>query len=111
MSLNKNAYNDDIKNNKTPYFMVPNGIHELGLSTVEFYIYTYLISHAETWTPGIRLIQKQTDLSKSTISKALKSLSQKGFIKINKGKKGCRDHYSINVWSIAIKKVVSDVTV
>ena len=74
---------DPIRN----YFSVPNEVFVLGLSPGELAVYCYLLFCEDRMTyqcwPSFQTIGKATGMSRSTVSKHVKSLESQGFITAN----------------------------
>lgn len=80
---------DPIRN----YFPVPNEVFVLGLSPGEFAVYCYLLFCEDRTTyqcwPSFQTIGKATCMSRSTVSKHVKSLESRGFItKVGQNRNG-----------------------
>ena len=80
---------DPIRN----YFPVPNEVFVLGLSPGELAVYCYLIFCEDRTTyqcwPSFQTIGKATCMSRSTVSKHVKSLESRGFItKVGQNRNG-----------------------
>lgn len=80
---------DPIRN----YFPVPNEVFVLGLSPGELAVYCYLLFCEDRTTyqcwPSFQTIGKATCMSRSTVSKHVKSLESRGFItKVGQNRNG-----------------------
>ena len=67
------------------YFKVPNEVFHIGLSYPEISIYCYLLSIEDRGTyqcyPSYKTIGKALGMSENTVSKYVRSLEEKGFIR------------------------------
>ena len=67
------------------YFKVPNEVFHIGLSYPEISIYCYLLSIEDRETyqcyPSYKTIGKALGMSENTVSKYVRSLEEKGFIR------------------------------
>ena len=67
------------------YFKVPNEVFHIGLSSPEISIYCYLLSIEDRETyqcyPSYKTIGKALGMSENTVSKYVRSLEEKGFIR------------------------------
>lgn len=84
------------------FYLVSNNIFDLKLSASEFYVLNYLLRCVNRTTgmcfPSKWNISSSCCLSESTVSRAIKSLQEKGLIEINNNFKGGRqlsNHYHI----------------
>ena len=67
------------------YFKVPNEVFHIGLSYPEISVYCYLLSIEDRETyqcwPSYKTIGKALGMSENTVSKYVRSLEEKGFIR------------------------------
>ena len=67
------------------YFLVPNEVFHIGLSYPEISVYCYLLSIEDRETyqcyPSYKTIGKALGMSENTVSKYVRSLEEKGFIR------------------------------
>lgn len=64
------------------FTLIPNNIYDLNLSLTTFFVYCYIVSKPENWTFNNKEIMKKLGIgSKTTMSKSIKELVEKGLIK------------------------------
>lgn len=71
----------------TNFYKIPNKVFELGLSSNEFLVLTYLLSlsNFEIIHPSKQTIAFKTKLSKRTVDRAVNSLVKRGFLEYKRG--------------------------
>ena len=63
------------------YYLVPNEVFNLGLSSHEIAVYNYLLRRTYQCHPSYRTIGKAVQLSKNTVRKYVAGLEEKGLIR------------------------------
>ena len=68
------------------YFKVPNHVLDLNLTPIEFYVLCYLYKCRNSVTgkcfPSYNRIANECHISRSSVARAVKSLKEKGVIKV-----------------------------
>jgi len=62
------------------YYKAPNRLYNIDLSIGSIALYNYLISNAEDFNPAARVIAKSLNISRTTVHKLLKELTNRNLI-------------------------------
>lgn len=95
MSVNKSKLSRSIQN-RGQYFIGPNEIWSLPISSKAKLTYIYLISQSDSWNPGIRVISDAIGIGREGVADALSELEQKKMIEIVDNGTGMRKTYMVN---------------
>ena len=95
MSVNKSKLSRSIQS-RGQYFIGPNEIWSLPLSTKAKITYIFLISQSDSWNPGTREIADAIGMGRDSVTEALAELQEVNMISIIDNGQGMRKTYMVN---------------
>jgi len=95
MSVNKSKLSRSIQS-RGQYFIGPNEIWSLPLSTKAKITYIFLISQSDSWNPGTREIADAIGMGRDSVTEALAELQNRNMISIIDNGHGMRKTYMVN---------------